>query len=150
MEQVSTHTHHHGDFTWDGVPVLNYKEDGLHFRDITRQVLYAGAPELPCQLRYFEIAPDGYSTLERHQHHHVVMILRGAGTALIADRVLPLAVHDVLHIAAGAWHQFRADHEMPLGFLCLVPIDRDRPERPRAEDLERLRQHPEIAAFIRV
>ena len=32
---------------------------------------------LACELRYFEIAPGGHSTLERHDHLHSVMIIRG-------------------------------------------------------------------------
>jgi hypothetical protein len=37
---------HLDDFRWDGVPVLNYKEEGSHFRAISRQVLFEGGPKL--------------------------------------------------------------------------------------------------------
>jgi ribulose-bisphosphate carboxylase large chain len=30
-------------------------------------------------VRYFEIAPGGYSTLEKHEHEHVVIPIRGRG-----------------------------------------------------------------------
>ena len=149
MEQA-THTRHNGDFNWDGVPVLKYKEEGSHFHKITRQVLYAGDAELPCELRYFEIAAEGYSTLERHQHHHVVMILRGTGEALVNERIVPVALHDVLHITPGTWHQLRANQGTTLGFICLVACERDRPERPDADELARLRHAPAVAAFIRL
>jgi hypothetical protein len=66
---------HDGNFHWDGVDVLAYKQDGAApFKDVTRQVLFDGAG-IPGQLRYFEVAPGGYSTLERHEHMHAVVII---------------------------------------------------------------------------
>ena len=41
-------------FKWDGVDTLVYKQDGSPFKDVTRQVLYDGAYDIPCQFRYFE------------------------------------------------------------------------------------------------
>lgn len=74
---------HARDYRWEGVPLKAYKTDGTHFRAITRQTLL-GADEderaLGHQTRYFEIAPGGYSSLERHQHTHTVVILRGQGS----------------------------------------------------------------------
>ena len=49
---------------------LAYKADGDHFRDITRQVLFGAETGGASELRYFEIGPDGHSTLERHEHTH--------------------------------------------------------------------------------
>ena len=46
------------------------------------------------------------------------------------------------------WHQFRADADAPLGFLCLVARDRDRPQLPGPDDLAALRAHPEAARFL--
>jgi hypothetical protein len=48
------------------------------------------------------------------------------------------------------WHQFRAADDAPLGFLCMVDCERDRPERPDAEALAMLAALPEVAAFIRL
>ncbi len=141
---------HQGQFTWDQVNILKYKEEGTHFKDITRQILFAGQPDLPCQWRYFEIAPGGHSTLERHHHLHVVMPIRGAGQALVGTEILALTLFDVVHIPSLAWHQFRATGSEPFGFLCLVPAERDRPERPNAGQLEDLKREPNIARFIRV
>jgi len=36
--------------------------------------------------RYFEIQPGGYSTLERHQHPHAVVVIRGRGRVMLGDR----------------------------------------------------------------
>lgn len=138
------------DYNWEDVSVLKYKEEGTHFKSITRQVLFDGDASLPCQWRYFEIAADGNSTLERHEHVHVVMILRGNGEALIGNEIVKLKTFDVLHIPPLTWHQFRATAGEEFGFLCLVNIDRDRPQLPDAQALEQLRSDPAVAEFIRV
>jgi hypothetical protein len=45
--------HHTGDCHWEGVDVLQYKQEGsAPFRDVTRQVLFDD-PALAPQLRYF-------------------------------------------------------------------------------------------------
>lgn len=134
---------------WTGVDVLAYKAEGsAPFRDVTRQVLFADAT-LGCELRYFEVAPGGHSTLERHVHTHAVMILRGRGTVLVGDQIRTIAEHDLVSIAPLTWHQFRADQDAPLGFLCMVNAERDRPQLPDAEALAALRADPRVAAFIR-
>ncbi len=142
-------TRHLGDYRWDGVSLLAYKEEGSHFKAITRQILFAGSADLPCQLRYFEIAPGGYSTLEKHHHIHLVLIARGAGQVLLGDRINQVQEHDLFVVEPEQWHQLRATADQPLGFYCLVNSERDRPVRPNAADLEALRQDPTIAAFIR-
>ncbi len=134
--------------TWEGVDVLRYKQDpGVPFKDVTRQVLFQ-QPTLGCELRYFEVAPGGYSTLERHEHSHAVLILRGAGRCLVGDAVHLLGLHDLVHIPAMTWHQFRAGPDQPLGFLCMVNQQRDRPQLPTAAEQAALADHPAIAAFL--
>ena len=135
---------------WADVPVLAYKQQGAApFRDVTRQVLFED-DALGCQLRYFEVAPGGHSTLECHEHVHAVMVLRGRGRALVGSRVFDIGLHDLVKVPAFAWHQFRADADQPLGFLCMVNAARDRPRLPDAEALRTLREHPAVADFIRV
>ena len=141
---------HSGDYLWRDVAVLQYKEDSsAPFKDVTRQVLFE-QPELACQWRYFEVQPGGYSTLERHQHVHAVMILRGSGRCLVGDQIYDLASHDLVTVPPMTWHQFRATGDEPLGFLCLVNCERDRPILPTADDLQQLRQIPAVAEFIRI
>ena len=138
-------------FRWEGVPVVPYKEDGgTHFKGVTRQVLVRDADRLGTELRYFEIEPGGYSTLERHEHVHAVVIVRGRGACLVGSDVLDIAAHDLVSVPTDTWHQFRAAPDEPLGFLCLVRCDRDRPQRPGDDDLAALRLEPVVAAFIRV
>src|SRR5215470_7010773 len=105
-----------GEYRWQGVDVLPYKEDGgarVRFQSITRQVLFSD-PEMAGELRYFEIAPGGYSTLERHEHMHGVLILRGRGHCLVGDEVKSLEAHDLVTVPPMAWHQFRASRGEPL------------------------------------
>ncbi len=136
--------------SWEGITRLAYKQQGsAPFRDITRQLLFR-RPGLDCELRYFEIQPEGHSTLERHEHEHAVMILSGQGMCLIEHTLYRVAPFDLLHVPAHAWHQFRAICGQHLGFLCMVNTERDRPQLPDAQALAILRTDPEIAAFIRV
>jgi quercetin dioxygenase-like cupin family protein len=127
-----------GDYGWADVARLRYKEEGsAPFRDITRQVLFA-QPDQDCELRYFEIAPGGYSTLERHQHTHAVLILRGRGTVRLGTDEQPIAERDLVSIDPLTWHQFHAAEDCALGFLCLVSRTRDRPQLPTAEEARQL------------
>lgn len=133
---------------WDDVAVMAYKQDdSVPYRDVTRQVLFAD-PRLGCEWRYFEVAEGGYSTLERHQHVHAVMIHRGRGQCLVGRIIGDVAVGDLVFIPPLTWHQFRANAGDVLGFLCLVNAERDRPQLPDADDLAALRQDAAVARFI--
>lgn len=138
-----------GDFSWAGVPLHPYKDDGsAPFRDITRQTLFSG-PHHAGELRYFEMAAGGYSTLERHEHVHGVMILRGRGQALVGATVYDVAPFDLVTVPPMTWHQFRANGGEPLGFLCLVNAQRDKPQLPSESQLAELQKTPAVAAFLR-
>jgi mannose-6-phosphate isomerase-like protein (cupin superfamily) len=126
-------------FHWEGVDVLAYKQEGdAPFKDVTRQVLFEGR-DLPTQLRYFEVAPGGWTTLERHQHVHAVMVIRGRGQCLVGDRAYDIGMHDLVSVPPMTWHQFHAAAGEPLGFLCMVTTERDRPQLPAAEEAAALR-----------
>lgn len=138
-------------FRWEGVPLLDYKEDlGTHFKSISRQVLFDDGSHFDAQLRYFEIAPGGHSTLERHDHAHSVMVIRGSGKALVGRDILTLGTHDLVHVPPQTWHQFRATGGEPLGFLCLVRRERDKPKLPTPSDLSAIREDKDVGSFIRV
>jgi len=140
---------HLENYQWENVPVLAYKDEGTHYKNITRQVLCEGLADVPCQLRYFEMAPEGHSTLEHHQHAHLVIIFRGEGDVLLGQKIYPVREKDVITIPAHTWHQFRATKGTTFGFLCMVNVERDKPVLPSEDDLEMLCQDPAIAAFIR-
>ena len=136
-----------GEFRWPGVDLRPYKEkDAAPFKAVSRQVLFSD-PRLMGELRYFEIAPGGYSTLERHRHMHAVMILRGAGRVLVGG-VHALKPLDLVTVPPWTWHQFRAAPDERLGFLCLVDAQRDRPQLPTPQDIAALRVDPAVARFL--
>jgi quercetin dioxygenase-like cupin family protein len=133
---------------WRDVDVMAYKQDAAApFRDVTRQLLFSDS-RLACEWRYFEVAAGGYSTLERHDHVHGVMIHRGRGQCLVGSTVEDVCVGDLVFIPPQTWHQFRANAGEALGFLCLVNAERDRPQLPSAEDLAALHADPAIATFL--
>lgn len=137
-----------GNYTWEHVDVLAYKEDESPFKSVTRQVLSKGAYDLPVELRYFEVGVGGYSTLERHRHTHIVMIYRGKGHCLLGDKVLLVEAGDVLTVPSMMWHQFKADMKDCLGFLCLVDRDRDKVMLPTKEDIETLSENEAVKQFL--
>jgi mannose-6-phosphate isomerase-like protein (cupin superfamily) len=147
-DKTTTHRKAQEDFRWEGVEQLPYKEDDRAlFKSITRQVLFSD-PAMHGELRYFEVAPGGFSTLERHEHLHAVLILRGRGQCLVGDEVRPIETRDLVTVPALTWHQFRATTNEPLGFLCMVNATRDKPQLPSPEELAKLREEPAIAAFL--
>src|SRR5947208_15987892 len=101
-------------FRWEGVDVLEYKEEGAApFKDVTRQVLF-DVQDPPAQLRYFEVAAGGWTTLERHDHVHAVMVIRGGGKALVGDKAYDIGLHDLVSVPPMTWHQFYASPREPL------------------------------------
>ncbi len=142
-------TSEHG-YRWDDVALKRYKHEGTHFRDVSRQTLFSRADDQPCELRYFEIRPGGHSTFERHEHTHAVVILRGRGRAVLGDQVADVSAFDLLSVPPQTWHQLLADEDAPLGFLCQVPCERDRPTRPTAAEREALLDHPNLRGVVRL
>lgn len=129
-------------FRWDGVGLREYKaEEGDHFRAVTRQTLLGeseGQEDLSFVTRYFEVEPGGFSSLERHEHPHAVVVIRGRGRVVLDDRVRAIEPFDCVYVAPGEVHRFRATGDEPLGFLCVVDRERDRPEVvPETEDPSR-------------
>ena len=136
---------------WRNIEELVYKdEDGTAtFKDVTRRVLFGEDVGDGMEVRYFEIDAGGHTTLEKHEHTHLVIPIKGKGSCLVSDEVLPLAMHDLVYVPTWAWHQFRADENEVFGFLCLVKVERDRPTLPTKEDLAVINSNPEVAKFIR-
>ena len=89
-----------------------------------------------------------HAPLERHEHAHAVMILRGSGQCLVGEEVRPVKQFDLVSIPPMVWHQFRATGGEPLGFLCMVNALRDKPQLPSEDQLAVLVANPAIAAFL--
>ena len=116
---------------WKGVEPKKYKTDGSNFKSISRySLLDDETSELNSHTRYFEIEPDGYSSLEMHRHPHSVVVLKGSGSVILDEQVSAINTHDVIYIAPETIHQFHADRGESLGFLCIVDRYRDKPVVP--------------------
>jgi quercetin dioxygenase-like cupin family protein len=117
-----------GRFRWQGVEAAEYKEAGEHHRGVTRMALVGGGGESTAfHLRYFELAPGGFTSRERHGHEHVVVVLRGRGEVQLGDAVHQVGFGDTVYVAPGEVHQLRNPSAEPFGFLCIVDAERDRP-----------------------
>lgn len=119
---------------WAGIEPRRYKQEGetVRFLDVTRHTLLGAgrggaADSLNFEVRYFEVAPGGYSSLERHAHPHAVMIVKGRGTVRLGNIAEPVAALDVVYVAPRDVHRFSADAGEALGFVCVVDRERDRP-----------------------
>ncbi len=122
---------------WTGVDVEEYKADGDHFRDVTRRTLLGegeGEEALGFHMRFFEIMPGGYSSLERHHHPHAVVVLQGEGRILLDNHTHGIGPRDCIYVSPGTIHQFQATGSEPLGFLCIVDRNRDRPSLVRPDE----------------
>ena len=140
------HSHPNG---WEGITPHIYKENPGVFRDVTKQILFDNEADLPVQFRYFQVEKDGFSSLEKHEHMHLVLIFKGKGHALLGSDVHEVREGDLITIPPWQWHQSRADAGDILGFLCLVNHDRDIPVYPTEEELLALKRDPEIEKFLK-
>jgi ribulose-bisphosphate carboxylase large chain len=123
-----------GAHAWSGVAVQQYKPAADHHCGVSRAVLAGeGGDRTSFQVRYFEIAPGGHSTLERHGHEHVVVVLRGRGQVRLGGTWHDLGGHDAVYVAPDEVHQLRNVGDGPFGFLCVVDARRDRPVEVRDE-----------------
>ena len=127
---------HRPGFEWSGRPSAAYKDardlaEGLAFKGVRRVELVGRSGEpTRTDLRYFEIEPGGYSSLEKHLHTHIVIGARGRGVLVLGSRREPLAPMDVACIGPLEAHQLRNESSEPFGFFCIVDHDRDRPAAP--------------------
>ena len=130
------------DFRWDGREPTVYKAaasnaglaastNELPFRDVTRIELVGKSGEQTAfDVRYFEIAPGGFSSLEKHVHTHVVIGVRGEGILISGDDRVMLKQFDVAYVPSLRVHQLRNETDQPFGFFCIVDHERDRPTSP--------------------
>ncbi len=136
---------------WRGVAPAQYKEPDQSHRGMTRHLLLAptlGDDGLCIDVRYFEVAPGGYSSLERHHHAHAVIVLRGRGWVILDEQASELGAGDCVYVAPDTIHQFRAAPDEGLGFLCIVDSERDPAVAAGDEELARLRANPGIAQLL--
>jgi len=142
VEQVRTFIARTAD-GWLDVEPREYKREG-DFDGVTRHTIVTGAT---MQVRHFEVAPGGYTSLERHEHEHYVVISRGKGTVIVGSEAFAARTGDVIYVPANAAHQFLADEqaEEPLGFYCIVAAERDKPRLLEGDELRAFEGTPAAA-----
>ena len=107
-------------FDWEDVPEKVI--DAANASGVTGKVLVGPADDAPnFRIRYFRIAPGGFSTLERHPHEHGVFILHGQARIRLGADAVEAGPLDVVYVPGNELHQFQALGEEPLGFLCVIP-----------------------------
>lgn len=117
------------DFQWVGVKTEQYKKDDGGWAAVIRRTLVGGKGEKArFHLRYFEIEPGGRTSLERHQHEHVVICIRGQGIVRIGEERHTVKPFDTAFIAGDNPHQLQNPFNEPFGFFCIVNARRDRPK----------------------
>ncbi len=79
------------------------------------------------EVRYFEITPGGCSSLEYHNHAHVVICIRGKGKLKLGKKYRILKYFDIAYIAPNEIHQLLNPFKEPFGFICIVDSERDKP-----------------------
>ena len=120
------------------------------FCGILRQTLF-GQPEdtVGFEVRYFEIEPGGWSSLEYHGHSHAVIGLRGKGQILLGNEVKSLGFLDLAYIGPNQIHRLANDSNETFGFICIVDNQRDRPLSLNPEDVPHLMANPETARLVK-
>lgn len=111
---------------WQGIKSIPYKSTKGTWSLIERLPILK-TDDIKFEVRYFEISPGGKSSLEYHQHAHVVVCLKGKGKVRLGNKYHILKYLDILYIAPNEIHQLLNPYKDPFGFLCIVDSERDRP-----------------------
>jgi len=143
------------DYNWDGIEKVEYKKASLEgpitFNATDRQTLVGDGQSTSFHARYFECAVGGYSSLEKHEHVHVVIIARGEGVVIVDDEVNDVKPNDLIVIPPWAKHQLVNKSETePFGFFCMVDANRDRFQTLTKEEVEEMKKNEKVAKAIRI
>lgn len=119
-------------FRWSNRESTPYKDAGDRAFKGVRRVELIGkfGEQTRCDLRYFEVEPGGFTSLEKHLHTHIVIGARGTGLLTVGNQRIPLEPMDVMYLHPLEVHQLHNESAEPFGFLCIVDHERDRPMRP--------------------
>ncbi len=120
---------HRDSFGWSSVKTDRYKKDDGDWSSVIRRVLVGNRGEsAKFELRYFEISPKGFSSLEKHKHEHVVICIRGKGRVVIGEKSYKIGYLDTVYISPDTVHQLINSYDEPFGFFCIVNSKRDKPK----------------------
>jgi quercetin dioxygenase-like cupin family protein len=126
---------------WKNIETKVYKQEGgSSFKNIVkRDLIDKEWPDVDFEVRYFEVSDAGYSSLEKHEHPHVVIIARGSGKAIVGEEMFEAKPFDMFFVAPNQAHQFIQESKEPFGFFCMVAAERDRPRLLSDEEKEKLK-----------
>ena len=109
-------------FDWEGVSLDSYPPE-KDMKGVSVRWLIGPSEKAPnFALRYFEIEPGGWTSLDQHAHDHGVMILRGHGQVLLSEEEFEVTFGDVVYIPPDEVHQLKSIGDEPFGFLCVIPV----------------------------
>lgn len=112
-----------GTFEWEGVKTHEYPNERA--KDVFKRVMIGtGDGASNFEIRYFEVAPGGYTSLDKHAHDHGVVIVRGRGRLLLGEKKNEVDYGDTIYISPRDTHQFENPFDEPLGFICVIPARR--------------------------
>jgi len=140
------------DFRWEGVEKVGYKgqTSGDTFYNVDRQNIISEADGVNFDVRYFECGQGGFTTLEKHEHVHIVMIARGQGRVIIRGHVYEARPNDFFVIPSWAPHQLVNAGEEPFAFFCSVNARRDKFVLLSREEIGELVKNPKLAEWVKV
>lgn len=140
------------EYEWDTVAKIAYKQkDGNQtFYQVERQNIISSDDGVEFDVRYFECGSGGYTTLEKHQHTHIVMIARGLGRVIVGQHVYDAGPFDYFIIPEWHPHQLINIGEEPFGFFCTVNARRDKFTLLAREETEKLKQNKGIKDIIKI
>lgn len=95
-------------------------------KDASMAVMVGRADKAPnFAMRQFEVAPGGNTPRHSHDYEHEVFVISGSGTVFLDGAEQKIRAGDVIYVPAEEEHQFRVQGDVPLRFLCMVPMSRD-------------------------
>jgi quercetin dioxygenase-like cupin family protein len=139
-------------YVWDKVRLIEYKSmaESATFRNVKRQNIVSAADGVSFEVRYFECGKEGFTTLEKHRHTHIVFILRGSGKVIVDKNVYDAKPFDCFIISEWKPHQFINTSDNPFGFLCMVSCERDKYQLLSKEEVKDLRTNRQVDECVRI
>ncbi len=132
--------------SWNGSRKHEYKGK----RDVVKFVLFGKEEGLNFEVRVFVIEAGGATSLEKHQHQHAVLVLEGEGSALVGKELYDIKPFDGIFVPPMMPHQFIANKGKRLKILCIVDVNRDRPQKLNEEEIEELLRDERISKAIKL
>lgn len=139
-------------YQWEDITPRKYKDNPGCYKGVMRYSLLGEGDDeqhLNFQTRYFEVERGGYTSFEVHRHPHSVVVIRGSGSVILNNEVHDLNLHDVVYISPETMHQFQADNDEPLGFICIVDRYRDKPILPDDREVKEVITAPKVIRKIK-